>query len=459
MGPEPAARLLLPLMATSARQPSVQLPFTAIDEVDTYLDRPGEPNNIHLELSFPDRVDEDRLRPAVAAALAIHPLARARRVRPGLLDRHLLWEIPAEPELDPVSVVSWTDPAQLSDVRAAFLAVAPPLDSSPRLRVLLACGPEHDVVLLNAHHAGLDGVSCLRLAYSIARSYSGDPDPLPALDPLSVRTPPSAVDGEAPCPNGSTRARWRARVPHRPARIEAREAGGGPGYGFTLLRLSRDRTADLCRARAGGQTVNDILLAALCLAIDRWNRSGATTRRRIQVTMPVNARSPQLRGEILGNFCRLVTIATGPDDRPGPGERPDRLLDRISEQTRQGRVPAGSPVFAAGLGLASAFLPVAVKAPLMASAQRLARGLIDTSLLSNLGRVDEPPRFGEAGVADSMWFSPAARMPRGLTVGAVTTGGRLHLCFRYRHALLGPAAAEAFGHDYDRALQALSVVG
>jgi hypothetical protein len=42
---------------------------------------------------------------------------------------------------------------------------------------------------------------------------------------------------------------------------------------------------------------------------------------------------------------------------------------------------------------------------------------------------------------------------------AVTIGGRLHLCFRYRQALLGLAGAEAFGHEYDRALQALSAVG
>jgi hypothetical protein len=60
----------------------------------------------------------------------------------------------------------------------------------------------------------------------------------------------------------------------------------------------------------------------------------------------------------------------------------------------------------------------------------------------NLGALPDPPSFS-CGAAP-VWFSGPAPMPRGLGVGAVTTGGRLHLCVHYRHALLDRSAAADF---------------
>jgi hypothetical protein len=71
----------------------------------------------------------------------------------------------------------------------------------------------------------------------------------------------------------------------------------------------------------------------------------------------------------------------------------------------------------------------------------------DTSLLSNLGNVTGAPRFGPL-VPERMWFSTTAHMPRGLSAGAVTAGGRLQVCFRYRRALFDEAAAREFAALY-----------
>ena len=79
----------------------------------------------------------------------------------------------------------------------------------------------------------------------------------------------------------------------------------------------------------------------------------------------------------------------------------------------------------------------------------------DSSLLSNLGNVTDPPTFGMLPPT-RMWFSTSAHMPRGLSVGAITVGGRLHLCFRYRNALLDATAGQDFAAEYAAALSALS---
>jgi hypothetical protein len=48
-------------------------------------------------------------------------------------------------------------------------------------------------------------------------------------------------------------------------------------------------------------------------------------------------------------------------------------------------------------------------------------------------------------------------MPRGLSVGVITVQGQVHLCLRYRHALLDEQAAASFAGRYVAALTALTV--
>jgi NRPS condensation-like uncharacterized protein len=74
----------------------------------------------------------------------------------------------------------------------------------------------------------------------------------------------------------------------------------------------------------------------------------------------------------------------------------------------------------------------------------------DTSLVSNIGVIDELA-FGKDRAAE-VWFSTSAHMPRGLSLGAVTAGGRLRLAFRYRRALFSSADAAEFAAQYVKVL-------
>jgi hypothetical protein len=58
--------------------------------------------------------------------------------------------------------------------------------------------------------------------------------------------------------------------------------------------------------------------------------------------------------------------------------------------------------------------------------------------------------------ASQLWFSTFAHMPRGLSLGALTTSGALHLTFRYRRALLSDQAAVDFADRYADALGRLA---
>jgi arabinofuranan 3-O-arabinosyltransferase len=414
----------------------------AVDELSCYFNSAQEPNNVHLEVWLPGHLDESRLREAVAATLASQPATRVRLAtrrpwRPGLA-----WEVSPHADRDPISVMNWRSEEELDAARARFLAAVPPLDQSPPFRLLRARGPEWESLILNAHHAAFDGRSCLLLLGLIADSYSG-----------RDAGPPAAGREDAADTPGNERSRGPALRPA--ARIApCRGRGQAPGYGFRLLGWPSVPVVP--QQETGPRaTINDLLVAALAETVRRWNARPRERHpgRRIRISMPIDDR-PSGHDETLGNHSRLCTVTT----EPAMSSRPDLIAD-VAAQTREAKNRPGPQVSPAMAAITKAPLPAGVKRLLVRLAVRCLGPLAaDTSLLSNLGTVTSPPRFGPL-TPTRMWFSTSAHMPRGLSVGAVTVAGRLQVCFRYRHALLDDAAADAFAEEYAAVLAYLTEAG
>ncbi len=447
--------------------------FTAVDELSCYYEGPGEPNNVHLEVRVPSRLDERMLRDAVRAMLAAEPAARARRAARHRWHRGYAWEYPPQPDADPVSRATWADETELGLRRESFLASSPPVDSSPPFRLLLAAGPGQDCLILNAHHAAFDGMSCLHVLRSIGRHYSGTPDPDSGTpDPASARaapglapapghaaaavTPPASAlsrAGHGPAAGGSALSLPAARIA---AHHEARRPGRNePGYGYQLLALPR--IPHLPAPGSGPHvTVNDLLITAMIMTIDGWNAARGRGCRRVRITMPLSGRPADSERAVVGNLSQLAAVTAR---LPVPGGTASALAAQVAVQTRlaKGRArPQADPLSRA---LLAAWLPAAVKHRLLRAGLRTLGPLVcDTTLISNLGILADPPRFGPATPAQ-MWFSTPAHMPRGLSLGVVTVGGRMQLCFRYRRALFDEPAAARFTRAYAAALAAVGSGG
>jgi NRPS condensation-like uncharacterized protein len=127
---------------------------------------------------------------------------------------------------------------------------------------------------------------------------------------------------------------------------------------------------------------------------------------------------------------------------------PTSALKAITDQTaRNKRTRTGIALIAAleraGLLALWAKQSIVVLQPLTGNR------LVDTTMLCNLGRLDDAPCFGpDAGETLHLWFSTPARSPLSLCIGTVTVAGRLHLTFRYPHRLFGPDAARRFADYY-----------
>jgi NRPS condensation-like uncharacterized protein len=438
------------------------IPFSVADELNCYYDAPAEPCTVHLELAVPGHLEEKALRLAVGAALAAGPRAMVRRAAGGWWRHGSEWEQPDRLDVDPVAATAWADEDELGRVRSAFLNSSPALDSSPPLRILLASGPGEDRVILNVHHAALDGISCLELLRAVARHYreAAAPAVAPPAAALAVPGPPDSTT--APAHQAQAQAA-HAPAALQPASVLPRPAtriapdrqgsgrrGGRPGYGFRLLRLPVPVIND--QRQGPRPTVNDLLIVALMVAVGRWNSSHGRSPGRIRITMPINTRPPGQAGAT-GNLSRLTAVTAF----PSAGHHDlATLAEDVAAQTRWAKDHAGPQVDPLSRARAQARCPAGVKRWLLRLALRTAGPLVcDTSLVSNLGLVAEPPRFGQAE-ACGMWFSTSAHMPRGLSVGAIGMGGQLHLCLRYRRALFSEPAASEFARAYTAALSDVS---
>lgn len=441
------------------------IPFTAVDELGCHFDSAHEPNNVHLEVAVDGPLGPDRLLDAITATLADRPMARVHRMPWRGRDRRFHWRIADRPDQVVVETLSWSTEPELAARRESFLAAAPPLDAAPALRFGHFTGPSGDVLVLNAHHAAFDGLSCLHLLRDIARHYAAplaDPSPTTANPVTAQRIPATAhppptdspdTPTAQPPPSAPTRTPAADAQPDRnrralrpPARIAADHDPDEPtpGYGFHLVSLT-------CQAGSGTEpgTVNDVLITALAIAVLRWNAEHDRAATPIRITMPINARGPA-ESDAIGNLSRLAVITAD------GGHPPGGLLADVARQTLAAKRVSGPQVDAATRLLATPHLPLAVKSRLVGAVRRLvAPWLTDTSLLSNLGRVAEPPDFGPDHPATALWFSTPAPLPRGLSVGVVSLRDKLLLCFRYRRALFGVAAAERFAGLFLAAVDSL----
>ncbi|WP_328403367.1 condensation protein [Streptomyces sp. NBC_00390] len=394
-----------------------RVPFPVVDEVARHCTQDAEPNTVHIEIHLPGLLEPDRMRAAFSGALARHPRSLMRERVRGPLARRYEWELTGEPDTEVVTFVPRTAGA-LGRARERALAEAPPLTSSPPLRLEVIEDPEvlGCVLLFTMNHTALDGPACLRLAATAAELYGGHP--VPAVPPPARQA------------SGPPHRTGRGPVFARPARVAPGTPGAVPGNAMLVAELPVPR-----RSPGAPYTVNDQLMVATALTLAHWNRAHGAPDRPLRITMPVDdrTRGPEMP---IGNGTRLVEVGFSAAD-VAAGTDIASLLCRTAERTRALKAQPRPQLGRGASLLTTPVLPVAVRAGITRGLRVLAAPWVSTTLLSNIGRIPYPLDFGDAGRATAVWFSAPARMPRGLTVTTAATGGRLHLVLRWSRTLLG----------------------
>jgi NRPS condensation-like uncharacterized protein len=425
--------------------PSVSLPLTMLDESLLFLQETRATWNVQFELGADHHLDEDRFKRAVLSCCQRHPMARARLSRSPHGETSYQWNVADERDVDPVRVAECPDRAALEWLRSELYTPALALDTSPGFRVALARRPGGDLVLLSASHIVADGVGALRLMQTIAREYRGEPDP---PDPLPL---PEARDLSAflaPKTRSEKRARQMEglrRIQEAldpPSRIAIVGGSDGDDFGFVYRSVDLgEKTTPAIVQRTPGATVNDVLVAALHLTVEAWNARHDVPTDRVGIQMPINVRPAGRFWEIVSNLTSMISVSTVPEDRLDLASTVAAVARQTCEKRRNERA----------YGLYD-LLAVAKRAPL--PVKRVVPKLVhltgdrfvDTAMLSNLGRIAEPPTLAaepDSG-APELWFSPPCDPTCSVSIGVATVGQRLSLVARYRYAQFHADAAEDF---------------
>jgi NRPS condensation-like uncharacterized protein len=410
-----------------------------LDELYLHLDRDDEPWSVHLEVQVEGSVDADRLRDAIRAAAERHPIARSRMADSRGTDRRYHWEVADELEEVPLEVVD----SGLAAERERLMGIKPSLDAAPPFVMSLVREPGGDSILLNLRHAAGDGMSAVRFMASVLRSYGGEDDPMPPVDPLEVRDIQSIVGASG---IGDRLKRGRALVEHvarftsPPTRVAADGGSDAPAYGFETLHLSAGETQAVIARRHGDATANDVLLAAIAVAIRRWNDERDGGSGRIALMMPVNLRPKEWQFDVMGNYASYVTVHV-PEDAQAEF---DAALDAAVESTQRIKRDQIAGLIVDLLEFPTV-LPTGVKQRLQELIPLTGNMVVDTAVLSNLGKLDALPSLGDhGGEVKAIWFSPPGRMPLGASFGTATVNGEMFITLRYRHALFSAEAAREF---------------
>lgn len=376
----------------------------------------------HLEARVAGGLDEARLRAALAATVCgAHPV-------PG----------------DLLGVVECDCDDDVDSARVALQGTAVAVTDAPPLRACLARRRGDDVLMLNVNSAAADGVAAVEVLHAIARTYAGEPQP--ALDflaghdlPVRPASPPSSLAWRL----FARAVEWLRDRLARTGRIAADGAQDRAGYGFHMVSLTVAETSYAVEGTRPG-TERNVLMAALHMAIGDWNLQHGTPGRRIGVLVPANLRPPRWPEGTIGNFSVTARLSTNRRERA----RPSTALEAINAQRARNQRTRTGVALIAGLQR-TGLLSLWAKQSTVVLQPLTGNRFVDTAMLCDLGWIDEAPSFGpDAGETSELWFSAPARSPLSLCVGAVQTGGKLHLTFRYPHRLFGPDAARRFAACY-----------
>ena len=423
-----------------------RVPFNLLDDAFHNIERRHEPWSIHFELAFAGRIDATRLADSLRHALLAHPVARARIERYHSGSVRYWWEIPEQPDTVPLTVIKAVTDAELSRARDSLVSLQVPTTVSPAFLVYLVQTPDGDRLMVNVSHVVADGMSTFRILSSAIRHYAGQPDPVPAFDPLSVRDL-KKLAGTKSLPELGKRLKLllehlatSTRSPGRLAPRHVATGGERGGYGCLPLMLDAAETKQLMARRVKPATINDLVLAGMLVATSRWNARHGGKAARLASMMPMNLRPAEWWFEVVGNFSSYVSINLPAKEQADLAQ----ATAFVCEQTQRLKEAGASGILIDVLDVPK-LLPAMLKARLRDITPTLGRNLVDTTWVTNLGRLADLPPMGEAGPVVGIAFSPPAPEPMGITVGVASLGDAMYLTLRYRKSVLDAAAAAEFG--------------
>lgn len=428
---------------------SVAVPFTELEEAVFHIERKHGSWNIQMELTS-DGIDTDEIHDAAVEACNSHPMSRARRKQHHSLDTDLTWEIPESIETVPVEVASVGTKEKLNALRTQFYSGGFDLTEGVQLRLLVIHGGEEDRLLVCTSHVPCDGVGTLRFVRSICQAYRGEEID---SDPVDLEKSRQVLEEARPSSVSDKLRKIGSAATHLGNTVDAsdgvKKEGGTDEDGWGFIHRSLDGlTTKMVKNRPDGVSVNDVFLTGFHLAVEEWNKERGGSPEKVSTMMPVNLRPDDWFYDVVGMYALFESVSTRPRHRSN--EAP--ALSEVASQTTEIKNKNKAVSFLESLRLIPPETPVELRGQIAEFLRGPGGRLVDSTVLSNLGRVPEPtPSLGDE--PGELWFSPPTLSMIPVGVGAVTSEGTARIVLRHLLSHMGREAADEFADLYVEELE------
>ena len=235
----------------------------------------------YLDCEVEGPLSLERLRGAVAAAAARHPLVCSRV---GWRTGRPHWLPPdVSPVVESGGAEAWR-PIDLTRESGLRLIVLPlPADSGP----LGPAPPRHRVVMM-AHHAVLDGVAGCEYLGDVWACYAGQPPPPFTAGRSRSKPVGGSAGGGASSPWAFAMFRPRPLVRSNTPTSSGSDLASPPFRSITLADKATGRLRAF--AAAQGWSLNDLAVAAVMRSAARWNEQAGGRAGNVRITLPVSLR-------------------------------------------------------------------------------------------------------------------------------------------------------------------------
>ncbi|NNN21899.1 MAG: hypothetical protein HKL80_07870 [Acidimicrobiales bacterium] len=417
----------------------MRVPLSIWDKLGLRFDFTDDPNTIFCEFQASGALDKPRLEKSWREIQKRTPLLNSKLIKESKnFLTHMYW---GECSSDsPITWLQYEDSQELESHRNHISSKQ--VDPVRGLcELFVAIGKDGFSLLLLAHHAAFDGISCVAVLKSLCESYSGDPNWDESLFHIANNLKVEhQQDKRGDSNHKGKKNRSFEYLPffHKVTRIHRTVTTNRPGYSVLNRSLSQSEFEIVTtRRKTYNATVNDLLLLAFNRAIDMWNASNKTETNLTLITMPINLRPGRSRYMGIGNFTAAVPIGSNLNDRVNSKQ----LLSAITAQTSSFKATPASPIF-------NLINEILSRPPLvnliLAVYNPLGNKYVHSAILSNLGHLQELIPVGTSSKVNHILFSTAGRMPRGVAIGAIGYDSSIDLTLRYRNAQFEKGDGEMF---------------
>ncbi len=440
------------------------IPLNCADKCLLALDGIGEPMLIYGILKIQGEVDAAKLGRAISTAQQIHPVMRTilgrRRLRP-------VREIQQDTER---KVLTVADRAELRDTDyesyvADWMSLPMDLGSELPIRVLLLRKDETESLLVfTFHHCSADGLRAFLFVKEVVENYNIETDKEGEVEASSLQSPEVMRINRKGDELLEAANSQRAKVEHYckkvfsslfhrfvlstffpPTRIFHDRSGRSRQLRFCFATVSPEELERIqSGAKLAGVKLNDILLAACYMAVEKWNRMHGKESNRIRIMAPVNI-SPKGFDGVVSNQASWLSLTTTPRDRADAA----RLLKKVREQTSDAAANRMAFALVYYFYFCSRF-PLFIMR-LMCRFLITTRTYVDTVVVTNVGSIWSRPGYeeaavsnmGDAGILNVIGSAPVVS-PMGLSIAVSTYNRNLNLSLTYRPAFFSEEKARAF---------------